>query len=190
MLPPSDPEPKIGPQGEKPRITVVEKESVPGPTLATVEVNKANAPSRGAVGCGEPDAPALFQRRSHVPLAQGPQGQLRLQLLLGHLQGQRLSVQLGLGAQALLGSRRLCSAPGFVLRLRDFLSFDVLFTELCYQGVIAIIFKSKKDLKVLLPQGKRDRAPRLFSSSIVKSIGMSPTSFFPLPQRLLCKLRI
>lgn len=143
-----------------------------------MEINEANAPAKELWGA-EPDAPAFFQRRSHLPVGQGPQGQLRLQLLLGHLQGQGLSVQLGLGAQALLGRHRLCSAPGFVLCLCDFLSFDVLFTELCYQGVIAVIFKCKKDLKVLLPQGKQDKAPSLFSSSVVKSTGNKTPQAIP-----------
>lgn len=99
-------------------------------------------------------APAFFQRRPHAPVVEGPPGQLGLQLLLGHLQGQRLSVQPG------LGSRQPRGALGFALRLSGFLSFDVLFAELCYQGAIAIISKREKDLKVLLLQEKQDK-PRV-----------------------------
>ena len=100
---------------------------------------------------GTRNSPAFSQCHFHVPVVQGPQDHLGLQLLPGHLQGQHLSVQLGLGAQPLLlSSRRLCWPPGFVFSLCDLLSFNVLFPELCYQGTIAVIFKRKKDLKVLL----------------------------------------
>ena len=91
---------------------------------------------------GTKNSPASSQCSFHIPITQGPQGQLGFQLLPGHLQGQSLSVQLGLGVQSLLlGGLGLCWPPGFVFSLCNLVSFNVLLPELCYQGTIAVIFK-------------------------------------------------
>ena len=91
---------------------------------------------------GTKNSPAFSQGSFYIPIAQGPQGQLGFQLLPGHLQGQRLSVQLGLSAQPLLlSSPGLCWPKGFVFGLCNLVSFNVLLPELCYQRTLAVIFK-------------------------------------------------